>query len=321
MKAEEAIAKMVSPRDKRKGIWRKGILQIWVTRACNMACFGCTQGSNIGGKAGRITLEQFETACKSLKDYFGVVGMFGGNPAMHPQFEELCEILRANIPFERRGIWCNDPLTVEKAKIMARTFNPAVSNLNVHLDIGAYRRFVEGWPECASYLKGEDTDSRHSPVYVAMKDLKELPGGIENTEENRWDLIADCDINKYWSAMIAVVRGELRGYFCEIAGAQAMLHENDESWPVTGVEIGPRWWDRPIQDFSEQIKLHCHSCSVPLKIFGELAIGGKAEYVSLTHADIMKPKDKNREVVVVEELENRKVKRATDYLENGGLKE
>ena len=109
MTADEAIQKMVSPSQRRKGIWRDGVLQIWITRACDKKCFHCTQNSQFGGKAEFITPEQFEQALDSIEGYFGVVGMFGGNPALHPKFDLLCEILRTKFPFEQRGLWCNHP--------------------------------------------------------------------------------------------------------------------------------------------------------------------------------------------------------------------
>lgn len=280
MNEQQALGQMVSPGMRRPGIWMNGVLQIWITRACDLACFGCTQGSNLGGRPGMITVEQFEQAVSSLRDYFGVVGIFGGNPAMHPKFAEICTILRDNIAFEHRGLWCNHPRG--KGAAIRETFNPKVSNLNVHLVREAYDEFVRDWPECKPYLKGLDPtwpeaeelrrksrkeyehrvgDARHSPPYVAMKDVDVLPtvdgtGTMPNTEENRYELIASCDINKHWSAMIGVFRGELRGWFCEIAGAQAMLHGNDPDYPDTGVAITPNWWQQTMQAFAAQVRLH-----------------------------------------------------------------
>ena len=167
MKKNEAIPKMFAPGTRRKGKWGEGIIQIWTTRNCDKACYNCTQGSNLKGSSGYISLENFEKACKSLVDYYGIVGMFGGNPAIHPQFEELCEIMRAIIPARRRGIWCNNPFNVEKARIMAKTFNPKVSNLNVHEDMKAYTLFKEGWPDTTR--EPWRTSSRPSIVWLAPR--------------------------------------------------------------------------------------------------------------------------------------------------------
>lgn len=308
------VLKMKSPRDRRHGIWRDGVMQIWVTRACDLSCFGCTQGSNLAGKPRMITVEQFDQACRSLDGYFGVVGMFGGNPATHPQFDELCRVMRARIPYEQRGLWCNN--LRGKGAHARITFNPAFSNLNVHMSREAHDEFVRDWPECAHVVKGLDGDSRHSPPYVAMQDV--VPD-----EAERWRLIETCDINRLWSAMICVFRGELRGYFCEIAAAQAMLHQDDPSYPDLGVEIKPGWWNIGMETFAEQVKFHCHACGIPLRSRGELAVTGRVEQVSVTHADIYKPKVKGREVQVVqlrEELGKDPLPRATDYIENGRIK-
>jgi hypothetical protein len=342
MNEQDAINQMISPGMRRKNIWREGVLQIWITRGCDLACFGCTQGSNLGGKPGRITLEQFKAAVESLQGYFGVVGIFGGNPAIHPQFNAICETLAANVPYEQRGLWCNHPRG--NTAVMRATFNPAVSNLNVHLVREAYDEFVEGWPECKPYLKGLDPswvesealrrkgskeyahrvgDARHTPPFVAMSDLDQLPFPdgrvLPNTEENRWELIAGCDINKHWSAMICVFRDQLRAFFCEIAASQAMLHQAEPDYPDTGLPVEPGWWQRPMQDFAAQARKHCHECGIPIRSFGELAIGGQTEKVSQAHAAVFTPKRLRHKVELVQlssQLVER-VGRVTDYIENG----
>jgi hypothetical protein len=319
---------MKAPSDKRN-VWRGGVLQIWVTRACDMACFHCTQGSNLGGKPGIISVDQYAEALASLEGYFGVVGMFGGNPAVHPQFGRLCKALRESwVPFEQRGLWCNHPRG--NGSIARITFNPQYSNLNVHVSREAYNEFARDWPESVPYLKGlalewpearglpvhRVGDARHSPVYVAMQDLPEL------TDEERWQLIGRCDVNQYWSAMICIFRGELRAYFCEIAGAQAMLHQYEPDYPDLGLLVKPGWWRKSMAAFEEQVKYHCFACGFPLRGYGDLAIGGELEQVSKTHASIYKPKVRGRQVELVDQLEQVKpdaLVRGTDYIQNGAL--
>jgi hypothetical protein len=119
--------------------------------------------------------------------------------------------------------------------------------------------------------------------------------------------------------MVCVVRGKLKGYFCEIAGSQAMLHENDPSYPDLGVDATEGWWRKPIEDFSDQISFYCHRCGIPLRAKGELAITGKNEFVSQTHQLVYKPKTPKRNVVVVNELNavNAGVLgRSTEYIHN-----
>lgn len=312
MTESECLSRMVAPGQPRPSVWRRGVIQIHVTRACDLACYGCTQGSNLRGRPVMITVEEFEQACQSLTGYWGVVGVFGGNPAMHPQFEKLCQILARYFPLEQRGLWCNHPRG--QGAVMRRVFNPAVSNLNVHLSQEAYDEFRRDWPESRPF--GLQQDSRHSPPFVAMQDI--VP-----KESERWQLISDCDINKYWSAMLCSVPGKgLRAFFCEIAGAQAMLHAHDPQWPDLGLPATPGWWRKPMSDFVSQVRHYCHACGVPLRRKGELAQTREAtaaEEVSATHADVYLPKQKDRLVQLVELDEGPKVPRVTDYVGNSQL--
>jgi hypothetical protein len=391
MTEQECLAKMVAPGTHRPGKFRGGVIQIHITRACDKSCFGCTQGSNLAGKPTFITPDQFADACDSLKGYSGVVGVFGGNPAMHPQFERLCEVMRTRVPIEQRGLWCNNPLTLEKARAMRETFNPAVSNLNCHLDKDAYALFKQGWPESMPF--GVDKDSRHSPTLVAMQDVlkkscpecsgnggwytatnediylsqDEAAGATEWTrcplcegvtqviDEGRiYELTSNCDINQHWSAMIGVFRGQLRAWFCEIAGAQSILHQDNPDYPDTGIPITPLaqipeenrralralaieevpglvfsghfptnepavqpWWKLPMQAFASQVRKHCFECGVPLRRKGELAMAedGTEEYTA-THEDIFKPKRKGRKVSLVLVDAGEHVAQTTRYLQN-----
>lgn len=358
MTEQEALQRMVAPGTRRKGKYRDGVIQIHLTRACDKSCFNCTQGSNLGGRTTFISPEQFQAAVDSLRGYFGVVGVFGGNPALHPQFEELCRILRESwVPRSQRGIWCNNPVTSAKAGAMRATFDPAVSNLNVHLDQDAYNLFRMYWPE--SRPVGLTQDSRHSPCYVAMKDVlhrtcmvcgglgDDNRRGVYNScgvcngtgkvydEEKAWELISNCDINKHWSAMIGVFRGELRAWFCEIAGAQAMLHQDEPDYPDTGVDptkehqlahngLGLKWWECGMHYFAHQVHKHCHDCGVPLRGHGALAQGGEGvevEQVSETHRGIYKTKRKDRriELVTVEEQLGKRLPSMIKYLPNSNL--
>lgn len=311
MNEHEALNKMVAPGDRRHGVWLDGAIQIWVTRACDKACFGCTQGSNLGGKVRIMPIDQFEQAVKSLKGYFGVVGLFGGNPATLRKFGEYCDVLKKHIPYTQRGIWCNNPLG--KGMLMRDCFNPEYSNLNVHLDQSAYDEFKRDWPESRPF--GLNEDSRHSPVFVSMKDV-----GVEESE--RWRLISECDINRRWSALIGTFRGELRAWFCEIAGSQSMLHQDDPDYPDTGVQVDSNWWRRPMQDFADQVKLHCHACGVPMRGYGSLAQCSDSEgqeFVSVTHMPIYKPKRPARQVELVlnrGQIAEQSLKSTIDYIGN-----
>lgn len=328
MNEAEALSKMVAPRDPRRHIWNTGIVQVFITRACTLGCKNCSQMSQLRGSPNLMTPDQAGIVFDSLRNAPFVVGIFGGDPPSSKYFEEICEVMREKIPFERRGLWANDLLG--KGDICRRTFNVRVSNLNTHCVESATREFLESWPESAPYLKGVDQDSRHGPAYVAAQDLDVLPTPaydgttMENTEENRWELISRCDINRSWSSQACVVNGRLRGFFCEIAAAMSMKHAaSSPDWDY-GVEITSdgEWWNQGMDAFAHQARKACHACGIPLKGFGQLAIGGDREQVSKTHADGYIPKDPNCKVEIVSRLSQlgeRHLPRSTDYIQNGSL--
>jgi len=313
MTEQEALARMIAPGQVRPcKPYRGGVIQIRLTRACDKACFNCTQGSQLAGPTDFMTPEQFEQAVLSLRGYWGVYGVFGGNPALSPHFEECCAILCKHVPFEQRGLWCNH--AHGKAKAMRQTFDPRVSNINVHLDQEAAAEFRRDWPE--ANIVGEHQDSRHAPVFVAMRDL--VPD-----EGERWALISGCDVNQLWSAAIILFRGELRAFFCEVAAAMASLHQHEPGYPDTGLDptwawqnppefrlvgaVPPnlekpfyKWWELPMGWFKDQVRKHCHECGVPLRGRGELAMAqAGTEQTSATHAGVYRSKRPSRPVEVV----------------------
>lgn len=303
---------MKAPADRRPG-WL--VLQIMITRACSESCFHCTQGSNLAGKPVMMTVEEFETAVKSLAGFPGTIGVFGGQPTLHPKFPEICEVMRAHVPYLNRGLWTND--LNGRGKVARITFNPARSNLNTHMNRAAYEEIARDWPEALKArpdhtTAGVEKDSTHSSPWVAIQDV--IPD-----EAERWRLIGRCSVNQNWSAAIGVVSGRgLRAYFCEVAYAQAALHagaDDSGDWPDLGHEVTPGWWKQPLAAFEPQIRLHCHACGLAMNRPGQLAIGGEREEFSETHRAIARPKVKGREVafVGVDELA-RQDRPATQYL-------
>ncbi len=291
-------------------------MQILLTRACTLACYGCTQGSNLSGKPTFMPLEMFEQAVMSLKTYPWLVALFGGQPTLHPKFPEICSILASHVPIERRGLWTN--ALNGHGDVCRKTFLPHNCNLNLHLSKNAHEEFAKDWPEAKPFGLAEDC--RHSPPFAAIQDL--VPD-----EGERWEKIAACPINRHWSAILIQFRGQLRGFFCELAGAQAHLHEDELDYPDLGCRVvdaasnvDVKWWQHSMTYYAEQVRYHCHACGVPLQGYGELsqAPNGK-EQVTVTHANVYKPKRAGREVELVTSLEQLGVDRLTNmtrYMEN-----
>ena len=74
---------------------------ILVTNVCNLSCGGCSQqcGYIPKEKLWNIPIDQLEWNVKLLIDVRGEenvrdLGIFGGEPTIHPQYEELLKMLR-----------------------------------------------------------------------------------------------------------------------------------------------------------------------------------------------------------------------------------
>lgn len=319
MNETEALSKLIPPGQRRPWKPAQGVIQILVTSSCDLACHNCTQASNVRRPHWAMTPTQFETAVQSLAGYFGTVGVFGGNPALSKHFPAYCEILSRHFPKKQRGLWCNHPRG--HGAVMRETFNPGVSNLNVHRSQEAYAEFKRDWPESNPFGLTEQDEGRHAPVFVSMRQMDRLrmPDGreVENTEENRWELISTCDLNRHWSAGIGVVCDSVLGYFCEIAMAQAILTSD----PSTGAPVEPGWWRRPMSAFAEQARRHCHGCGVPLRGYGQRSTAPLGvSQVSWGYQPVYEPRRGGVEVVTtVEELKAQALGKFTEYRKNSRL--
>lgn len=250
----DVLYRMKAPADYRPGIWRGRVLQIKVTNFCDLDCRHCSVAVGVAKKLKRgfnMTPDQFRTACRSLRGFPGVVGMFGGNPCIHPKFEELCTIMREEIPNkDQRGLWSNRLFGHGAA--CRETFGPHC-NLNVHESQEAWDEIKRDWPEARPLESGLSSPSRHGPIFGAMVDV-----GL--TESEMWERVATCYVNQTWSAEITVVDGELRGYFCEIAATMAELAGVGDR----GVTIEPHWWTESMSVFTPQVNAYCTKCLVPM---------------------------------------------------------
>lgn len=251
----ETLLDMKAPGAERARIWRGGVLQVKVTNACDLDCKNCSVGVGIAKKLKRQFLmkpEQFRTALRSLKGYPGVIGMFGGNPCIHPRFPELCDIFVNEVPDKtQRGLWSNN--LFGHGKLCRDTFYGPHSNINVHESREAWAELERDWPEATRLRSGLSAPSMHGPVFGAMTDL-----GVPEAE--MWERVAHCYVNQTWSAEITVVNGTLSGYFCEIAATMAELSGDDSE----GVDVVPGWWRKSMREFVHQVEAYCTKCLVPL---------------------------------------------------------
>ena len=287
MRFEEALPLMRGPR-------QMFIICIDVTNKCDLACSNCTRLLANQEKLWEMSPENFRLALQSLKDYFGIIAMIGGNPCMHSRFPELCRIFEEEIPNRlQRGLWTNNPFKHEElCRDVFGTYN-----LNAH---GVERakagleRITTNAREDGKVVWTYMGNSIHAPLLTAVKDIY--------PKEVMWDQIVKCEINRDWSATIIERNGVLKAYFCEVAASFDIARGGDH-----GHDVFPGWWKQRIEAFGDQVKHFCPGCGVPAKQKGNQD-SDEIDTYTQSNADIAL-KDPERKVKLLEkpEVETRRV--------------
>jgi len=205
-------------------------IQIEITNACDRRCCHCSRLIGHHPKPFFMTLDEVENGLQTLIDFPGHVGIMGGEPTLHKDFEEICKLYQKYIPVKAcRQLWTNGLNWEKHRDVIEETFYPELISYNEHEEVQPC------W---------------HQPLQV----------GIEEVIKDRWlmfSIIDNCWVQNRWSASITP-KG---AFFCEVAAARAHLLDSNLGMPVE-----PGWWKKALweQPFLAQ-RLHlCPMCSACL---------------------------------------------------------
>jgi hypothetical protein len=234
---------LISPADHK-------IVQIEVTNACPLKCSNCTRLISHVRKPYMLSTNAFRTAVESLREHPGMIGVMGGEPTLHPDFETLSLILAAATHHE-------ESLSTEGRQPI-RDFGQyrqqELSSLHhrrglwTSLGKGYYKHYgliQEVYPyQC---INTHEHGGKHQANLIAREDL--------DISDAEWEERRDkCWVQRLWSSSI----NPAGAYFCECAAAiDLLLFGGEHAWPVT-----PSWWKRNPEDFNDQLHL-CELCSAP----------------------------------------------------------
>ena len=231
-----------------KAVRDKHTIHIEVTNACINECANCTRFLGHHKKPYYMDLEMIEKALDSLEGCQNYIGIMGGEPTKHPDFPEICELIKKKVPKGKRRLHTSGYKWDQYRSIIRKTFGGNVW-LNDHKDLS----------------------QKHHPMLLAVKDV------VKN-QELADKLIDTCWVDQRWSASISP-----KGcFFCEIAASLDMLFEGPG-----GIPIQKRWWDNPPQFFADQRKRYCYICGASVPFYSVLVKENK-DYVSISNFNRLK---------------------------------
>lgn len=232
-----------------KSVADNDTIQIEITNVCPNRCSNCTRYVGLA-KPYCMDFEYFKKAVDSLERFHNMVGVMGGEPLLHPQFDQICEYAFSKFPREQLGLWTCFPKGSEKYReLIVRTFGNVFLNDHSRADI---------W---------------HHPFLVAAADL--VPS------RDMIFYVADkCYFQRAWSASINP-RG---AYFCEMAASYAMLFPQTT---MDGWELTKGWWRKTTKDYRKQIEAFCEYCGGALFLKRRKSVNGSLYDITETNLDRM----------------------------------
>ena len=199
------------------------IIQIEVTNACWLKCSNCTRHVGHHRDPFFMELDFIEKAIDSLEGFEGNIGIMGGEPTLHPKFNEICEIVQKKIPRRKREFWTSGFQWSKKKDIILETWDKDRIAYNEHSTSGG----------------------KHTPLLVAIDEVVE-------DKKLMWQMIDNCWIQSQWSASITP-KG---GFFCEVAASLDYLYKGPG-----GYKIEKDWWKKNPKQFKDQVERYCKDCS------------------------------------------------------------
>ena len=227
-------------------IWEAWFCHIDVNNICPQNCAYCTRYIRHARKDQRynMDLDTFRKAVVSLDGFPGKLGIMGGEPLLHPEFEELCLILKDEfkIPREKIGLWTSG----------GKHFNEHSKLINEVFGMLAYNEHNEE----------QRRAELHQPLTIAIDEAVK-------DKKYKQDLIDNCWVQNTWCPSI----NPKGGFFCEVAQALDIILDGPGGYPIE-----PGWWKKAPEEFKDQVARYCRYCGAPIPLKRELLESGKEKF-------------------------------------------
>jgi hypothetical protein len=218
-------------------------IQIEITNHCDHRCSNCTRLVGHHEQPYFMDFEKFKEAVDSLIGYVEqetnhatLIGIMGGEPLLHPEFEKFSLYLHDRISPINCGLWTGLP-------VAKKEYNELICKVYGNIFLNDHTRI----------------DVLHHPIMITGKSLGLNPYERDYFYHNCW--VQNC-----WSAAI----NPAGAYFCEVAGALDLLFNNGSSaW-----EVDSDWWKKSPQKYLDQLTL-CEYCGCSFPLVKRQSIDGK----------------------------------------------
>jgi len=222
-------------------IWEAWVCQIELTNVCSKDCIYCSRFVRHlrNDQKFFMDLKTLEKALDSLEGWENRIGIIGGEPTLHPNFEEVCRVLQKKHPKSKYGLWTTGGSKFKKYQTL----------INETFELISYN-------EHNNYQK---ETCQHQPITIAIRDVVKV-------QEIRDKLINECWVQKKWAPTISP-KGT---FFCEVAYAIDVILDGPGGWPI---EQG--WWRKKPNEFREQINQYCQYCGMPIPLERDYLVTNK----------------------------------------------
>ena len=228
-------------------------VQIELTNACIHSCSNCTRFCGHHKKPFFMEWDLFKKAVDSLEGWPRRIGIMGGEPTLHPEFERFVRYAYEKHPafYEIGGghkpIASLSEYIYDANKIKSGPLNK-YKGLGLWTSVtDKYYKHYELIQDCFSYqcINDHTASSRHQAWLMCRKEF-----GIGDEE---WIRLRD---NCWWQKLLGSPSITPKGaFFCEVAAAMDMLFDGPGGWKVE-----KDWWKRGPEDFKDQLHW-CEFCS------------------------------------------------------------
>jgi hypothetical protein len=197
---------------------------VLVTNVCNLSCGGCSVLCGVLKKESNffITPEQFRIDVSAAGRHYWWITLYGGEPTIHPHFENLLDICENEFPA-----------------------------LNFQVFTNGFKPFRERKNVCTRL---DEKKKGFNRIFVSSLVASQDMAGIKS-KDFYWELARNrCGI--FNSCNVQISDG--KAYICQTAASLERLHGTDKGWKV---EIGKDPFIRTDEEIAEQGRAFCHKCT------------------------------------------------------------